>query len=183
MRRGAATFIDTPLGKMTRADAAMAFAIPINTIHSRIHRGLSTEEVFAEPRLPGERAKDRQAVKLGYLTAWGRLSLAEIAKILGISAMGLYDRIYRGGWPHEIAFNTPPLGVPGQHFIMAPEEYRKRCVNLLRAEKVAMREKTVKRSRDREVTAPSRASEFNGGRSVGPKTCMQDGVEHHACQE
>lgn len=72
-----------------------------------------------------------------YLSPWGRLGLYAIAKKVGISLTALDDRLHRHRWEPCDAFNTPPYGKRGEHFIMPVDEYCRRCMAVIRKEKGA----------------------------------------------
>lgn len=129
----APSIIDTPKGPMTRKEAAKAFNISINCLHGRIHRGEPMEILF-RPQVTRTRRESRKPKPKGFATAYGRLTLEELAPKIGLAPATLQNRLYHYGWPHELAFNTPVFGVPGHHFILPPDEYRKRCCRVLASE-------------------------------------------------
>lgn len=57
-------------------------------------------------------------------TPWGMLSINKASDKIGVTPNTLIYRLKN--WPIEYALNTPGNGVRGKHFIMSPEEFRKR---------------------------------------------------------
>lgn len=126
--------IDTPDGPMTRGDAAKRYGIPKGTLIRRIWSGWPQEKWF-EPSYRPQRRPNPPAKRRGrFVTPYGRKSLTEMATILGMSFNGLRARLYVVGWTQEEAFNTPPHGVAGKHFVMPPEEYIRRRTAALEAD-------------------------------------------------
>jgi hypothetical protein len=60
--------------------------------------------------------------------------LQAIADIVGISYASMRGRLYIAGWSQVEAFNTPPRGKPGEHFIMPETEYYLRRAKVLEAD-------------------------------------------------
>lgn len=130
------SILETPCGPMTRKHAAILFGIPLNTLHGRLHRtNLPPEAMFDPPYTKMERCKvnKKRWEPPSWLTAWGKETIAQAAARMKMSEHGLYGRLRvprLNGlvWqPHE-AFNTPPHGTRGVHFIIPPDEYHRRVV-------------------------------------------------------
>lgn len=119
-----ATPIDTPLGKMTREQAAVCFGISKASLIRRIWLGWPMDKVFGPPikRVKAERPYRGNRSK--YVSPWGHVPLKNVAFEIGVSLTTLNNRLAM--WTVEEAFNTPPFGVKGRHFVMPPEEYRRR---------------------------------------------------------
>src|SRR5688572_18240741 len=84
------TLIETPLGPMTRPQAAACFGIPLGTLGTRIHAKVPMDRLFlpSRTRAPnGSRSgywykpRDRPPV---YITAWGLIAFKQLAATLRI---------------------------------------------------------------------------------------------------
>lgn len=114
--------IPTEAGELTIGEIAERLGITYGIAHARYRRG---------------RGRPDRGRQIRYLTPWGVLTVFSIAKRMGIAQTSLVARVYgyNGAWTLEQAFNTPPYGKRGQHFIMPPEEYRRRCEQVARKDK------------------------------------------------
>jgi len=109
--------ISTPDGLMTRAEAASFYGVNRSTLRRRLWEGVPVERAIEPAKERGRRMWD---------TPYGRMSLYRLQEVIGVEIRTLQARVYYLHWTEEEAFNTPAYGKRGQHFILSPEEYRRR---------------------------------------------------------
>jgi hypothetical protein len=119
---------------MTRGEAAALYKVPKGTVIRRIWQGWPPDKWFMPPLRPAPKPRKAPTRKGSYVTPYGRVTLQAIADIVGISYASMRGRLYIAGWPQVEAFNTPPHGKPGVHFIMPEEEYYLRRAKVLEAD-------------------------------------------------
>lgn len=124
--------INTPDGWMTRKQAAQHYGIAYNTLVRRLWKNWPIERAIQPATTKMRRDKYPPAGVQRYHTPWGYETTFQAAKRMGMTKEALDDRLrkrkWRRGqaWAQEEAFNTPPYGKRGVHFIIPPEEYRRR---------------------------------------------------------
>jgi predicted DNA-binding protein (UPF0251 family) len=113
--------VDTPDGPMTRAEAASFYGVNRRTLTRRLWEGKPVRRALTPALEKRRRIWD---------TPYGRMSLYRLQNIIQIDIGMLLSRVYRLRWTEEDAFNTPPFGKRGRHFILPPDEYRRRLVRV-----------------------------------------------------
>lgn len=123
--------IDTPDGPMTRDQAAKHYRINKNTLIRRIWSGWPPERWFEDPYKLAKRPPSQR--KGRFITPYGRMTILEVADLLGMDYATLRYRLYVACWSDEEALNTPLYGARGKQFILPPEEYKRRRAEVLEA--------------------------------------------------
>src|SRR5882672_365548 len=117
----------TPKGPMTRRQIAEAFNIPFGTVCRRLWQKYPPDKLFLPPikthGYPYARTGNPFRI---WKTAWGTETSGEIAKRIGLDYQKFKQRVRVSGWTLEDAANTPSRGIRGKHFIIPPDEYRRR---------------------------------------------------------
>lgn len=121
---------------MTRRQASVCFEIPYTTLTRRIWLGLPADRWFDPPIKWPAPAQPRRATRDSgaFLSPYGMLTLPMVAEAMGLRFGTIQSRLYIKSWSREEAFNTPSRGVRGVDFIMPPEEYKRRCADVLARE-------------------------------------------------
>lgn len=121
----------TPKGPMTRRQIAEAFSIPFGTVCRRLWQKYPPDRLFMPPMKAQYRSACRNTRKVRtWKTAWGTETSKEVARRLHIKTQNFVDRVRIFNWTLEDAVNTPGYGIRGRHFIIPPDEYRRRYQEL-----------------------------------------------------